>query len=96
MTHELGDEELDKIEARARAAREGPWVSYVEGRDHTSGSSFIMVGSGAARGDDIEPLGATDADLDFMAAARQDVPKLVAEVRRLRILLKRKNIDAAE
>jgi hypothetical protein len=27
---------------------------------------------------------ASDADLDFIAAARQDIPRLIAEVKRLR------------
>lgn len=35
--------------------------------------------------------GATVADQDFMAAARQDVPRLIAEVRTLRALLNRAN-----
>jgi hypothetical protein len=33
---------------------------------------------------------AADADLDFIAAARQDVPRLIAEVKRLRDELVRK------
>ena len=44
-----------------------------------SGSSFIMTG-----GEDIYLTGATGADQDFIAAARQDVALLVEEVRRLR------------
>ncbi len=82
--------ELDAIERRASSARPAPWASYVEGRDHTSGSSFIMVGEGPSRGDDIELSGATEADQDFIAHARQDVPRLVAEVRRLQNLLERR------
>jgi hypothetical protein len=27
---------------------------------------------------------ASDADLDFIAAARQDIPRLIAEIKRLR------------
>lgn len=71
------DEELLQIEARCKAARPGPWISYIEGRDHQSGSDFIMVGEGKARGDDVELTGATKADQDFMAHARQDVPRLL-------------------
>lgn len=74
---------LDEIVARHKAATAGPWTSFVEGRDHTSGSSFIRTG-----GDDIELSGATDADQDFIAHARQDIPRLLAEVERLRALLK--------
>ena len=59
----------------------------MEGRDHTSGCSFIMVGDGDMRSDDMELTGATIADQDFIAAARQDVPELINEIRRLRRLL---------
>jgi hypothetical protein len=59
-------------------ATPGPWKSYVEGRDHTSGDSFIMTG-----GEDIYLVGASLEDQDFIASARQDVPALIGEVRRL-------------
>ncbi|MGD0431156.1 MAG: hypothetical protein ABSA58_08695 [Acetobacteraceae bacterium] len=75
----MSDEELDLIEARIREATAGPWASFVEGRDHTSGSSFIRT-----PGSDIELSGATASDQDFIAHAREDVPKLLREVRRLR------------
>jgi hypothetical protein len=64
---------------RCAAATPGPWKSYIEGRDHTSGSSFIMTD-----GTDIELTGATEADYDFIAHTRQDLPRLLAEVHRLR------------
>ncbi|WP_275903561.1 hypothetical protein [Acinetobacter beijerinckii] len=44
---------------------QGPWISYVERRDHESGSSFIMTGA-----EDIELTGATIADQDFIASAK--------------------------
>ena len=75
----LTDEELQRMRQRCAAATPGPWKSYIEGRDHTSGSSFIMTS-----GEDIELTGATDADQDFIAHARQDLPQLLAEVQRLR------------
>lgn len=81
--------ELQEMEVRAAAAQPGPWKSWVEGRDFLGGSNFIQTGEGADRGEDIEMTGGTVADQDFMAAARQDVPRLVAEVRRLRALLGR-------
>lgn len=61
------------------------------GRDFLGGSNFIQTGQGADRGEDIEMTGATVADQDFMAAARQDLPRLIAEVGRLRGLLNRAN-----
>lgn len=80
----LSDNELARIAARCNAASPGPWVSYVEGRDHTSGSSFIQTGTPEQRGQDIELTGATVEDQDFIASARQDIPRLIAEIHRLR------------
>ena len=65
-------EELDKIRQRCEDATPGPWVSFVEGRDHTSGSSFIRTRDTA-----IELRNATIADQDFIAHARQDIPHLL-------------------
>ena len=75
---EISEEALSLILERCEEATLGPWKSHIEGRDHQSGSSFIMTS-----GNDIEVSGATDADQDFMAHARQDVPQLVEEVQRL-------------
>jgi len=71
--------ELETILVRCEAATSGPWQSFIEGRDHTSGSSFIRTG-----GEDVELSGATEKDQDFIAQARQDLPRLVAKVMRLR------------
>lgn len=83
----MTEEELGAITARCERASPGPWMSMVEGRDHTSGSSFIMTGAPSSRGEDIELSGATTDDQDFIAHARQDIPRLVEEVKRLRSLL---------
>jgi hypothetical protein len=74
----LSAAELAQIQARYDQASPGPWTSIVEGRDQVSGSSFIMTG-----GEDIDPLRMRPDDQDFAAHARQDVPRLVDEVRRL-------------
>ncbi len=78
----LTGDDLEEIKKRCDEATPGPWKSYVEGREEMSGSDFIMTG-----GEDIYLTGATVADQDFIAHARQDIPKLVAEVERLRKLL---------
>ena len=87
----IDEAELDAIEARCRDASPGPWRSFVEGRDHWSGDDFMRVSDLDAEPDmyvsraeagSIRP--ASTADLDFIAAARQDIPKLVAEIRRMR------------
>jgi hypothetical protein len=81
---ELTVEDLRRIERLCEAATRGPWRSFIEGRDHQSGSDFIKTAA-----EDIELSGATHDDQDFIASARQDVPRLVAEVWRLRSLIAR-------
>jgi predicted oxidoreductase len=90
--NDLSDRELDAIERRAASASPGPWTSFIEGRDHLSGDTFIRIGG---EHDDTPDMyvsiseagqvskNVPDSDLDFIAHARQDVPRLVAEVRRL-------------
>ncbi|RKZ53977.1 MAG: hypothetical protein DRR16_12745 [Candidatus Parabeggiatoa sp. nov. 3] len=75
--------QLKQIKYRCEIATPGPWISYIEGRDHTSGSSFIMTGEGESRGEDIELSGATASDQDFIAHARQDIPRLLKEIEHL-------------
>jgi hypothetical protein len=75
----LSDSDLTIIEARCSAATPGPWRSFIEDRDHESGDSFIQTG-----GEDIYLTGASVADHDFIAHARQDIPALIQELRRLR------------
>lgn len=82
----MKEEELKEIQERTNKTSNGPWTSFIEGRDFTSGSSFIMTGKGENRGKDIELIGATNADQDFIAAAKQDIPKLLAEINRLKKL----------
>ncbi len=83
----ISEAELAEIEQRCARARNGPWTSYVEGRDHLSGSNIITVAGGVEPDDDIDIVGATIDDQDFIAHARSDVPRLIAEVRRLKALL---------
>src|SRR5947209_5149372 len=68
----LSGDDLEEIKKRCEEATPGPWKSYVEGREEMSGSDFIMT-----EGEDIYLTGATVADQDFIAHARQDIPKLV-------------------
>ena len=80
----MTDEELEQILARCNATSKGIWTSYIEGRDHESGSSFIMVGQGKDRGKDIDLYGVTEQDQDFIAHAKQDIPRLIREIKRLK------------
>jgi hypothetical protein len=89
----ISEEELRFIEARAERATAGPWESFVEARDHQGGDDFIRTGGLDDASPDMyvtlsfwqsgPPRPAGAEDLDFIAAARQDVPRLVAEIRRL-------------
>jgi hypothetical protein len=83
----ITEAELKVIEERTAKAQAGPWKAYIEGRDHESGSDFIMTGEGTERGEDIEMIGATQADFDFIANARQDIPRLIKEIRELKTKL---------
>jgi hypothetical protein len=77
---ELTDDELEEMERRCRTATAGPWVSYVAGRDTEAGCNYIETGTPGC----VEIIGATIADQDFIASCREDVPRLINEVRRLR------------
>jgi hypothetical protein len=73
----------------------------MESRHGIGGTSFIQLQADADEDDEIyltratggrEVVGAdarTDADIEFMAGARQDVPRLLDEIRRLRAALER-------
>jgi len=78
----LSDDEIKQIKIRSEQATPGPWKSYVEGREEMSGSDFITTGR-----EDIYLTGATIADQDFIAHARQDIPKLLNEIGRLKALI---------
>lgn len=89
----MTEQELIEIEKRCNSTTKGLWKSYIEGRDHTSGDNFIMTGIqenediwSENRGNDIYLSGATIEDHDFIANAKQDIPKLIAEIRRLKKL----------
>ncbi len=67
----MTDEELDHLEALANAATEGPWTW----------DTYIVRADG-------RPIITADSAMDarFIAASREAVPALIAEVRRLRLL----------
>lgn len=96
---ELSDDELNRMERLAQAATAGPWLSYAVGRDKGAGSNRVELGVCNDLGSfqSIELNGGTIADQDFIASARQDVPRLLLEVRALRALLESLHVqDASE
>ncbi len=99
-TGDLTDAELDEIEARANAATEGPWqIDRVSGDVIGPGEQSSQLSYGGvlvsthpcvtiAVSYELDAAwGAEPEDMVFIANARTDVPRLVAEVRRLRALV---------
>lgn len=88
MSDVVSDFELLALRELVAGASEGPWRAMIEGRDHESGDSFIMIGAEDDRGEDMyvfrDSTPAAAADLDFIATARNVVPKLLDEIDRLR------------
>ena len=78
----LSDERLAGIEARAKAATPGPWCTdsweIYQGAEYTAGAEWL--GETCRAGE----MDGSRADAEFVAAARTDVPELLAEVQRMR------------
>ena len=72
--------DIDLIEARANAATPGPWSEAWDGEIHATSDDWELV-LRVPEGDD------RPADCAFVANAREDVPALIAEVRRLRAVV---------
>lgn len=74
------------IKKRCSKATPGPWIAYIEGRDHDGGESVIKRGVNWDE-EDLYLYGATIDDYEFISHARQDIPILLNEIERLRSLL---------
>ena len=74
---------LREIKKRLSNIRPFPWKSYIEGRDHQSGDSFIMVQTKDGREEDLYLTGATDNEQDFIAHAPEDISFLIEEIEKL-------------
>jgi len=83
----LTDAELDAIEARANAATAGEWCPCAEG-DHCSAvtAGHVVISLAVTKGT-VHANARTRSDGEFIANAREDVPALVREVRRLKNLV---------
>lgn len=87
----MTEKELQEIEDRNISGTKVPWIPMIEGITHTSGDDFIMTGVNDAndyknpeRGNDLYLIGGTKEDLIFVANAKQDILKLISEIRRLK------------
>lgn len=79
----MTEQELKEIEARASAATPGPWV-----HDTVQSESAVICGHAPGVVCEWRKGAAAFDDCDFIAHAREDVPALIAEVRRLQELTK--------
>lgn len=91
--YSMTSEELDKVRDRLSKVTPGHWTPCIEGRDFDSGSSFIMVQDGAMRREDIEFIGASAADIDFIGNAKRDIAMLLQEIERLKTYLNSADTD---
>lgn len=73
----MTEAQLAEIEAREKLATAGPWIANQWRGIETADETWLLDGNMA-----------TKSDAEFIAHARDDVPHLVAEVRRLRAILK--------
>tara|TARA_R110002020_G_C16272013_1_gene771179 strand:- start:1438 stop:1713 length:276 start_codon:yes stop_codon:yes gene_type:complete len=87
----MTESELNEIESRLNNSTKGTWIPMIEGIAHESGSDFIMTNvtnsddyNNPERGQDIELNGGTKEDIVFIANAKQDIQKLIAEIRKLK------------
>ena len=74
----MKDDVLNNLQKLHSATTPGPWSSFIEGRDHVSGSDFIQTA-----GEDIDLYGATREDQDFIAAMHEATPHMLRELREL-------------
>jgi len=98
-------DQLAAIEARAQAATEGPWKASDFGHPGRDEPSSIIIHKGAFNwraihdGEYVAAMTAwdsqEDADADFIAHARTDVPALLALVREQQATIDRVEAQAA-
>jgi len=93
-----GDDELRTIEERAEAATPGPWHVRFLDDDHAANLVAVATAPDAVAAGDLVAAtliqfpnryvdvadGRWDENAAFIAHARQDIPVLLAEIRRLR------------
>ena len=75
----MNQKELNEIKERCDKATEGPWLA-------NGTSDYTEIYDANAWGKALAPLalvGSNPKDADFIAHARQDIPALLAEIKRL-------------
>ena len=81
---EISSEELASMLKRCGLASPAPWKSLVADRDNNVALNCIQTPEQL-----IGVLGGTPAEQDFIAHARNDVPRLIKEIQMLRVRLER-------
>ncbi len=79
----LNIKKINEIKERLSEIKYLSWKSYIEGRDHQAGDSFIMVKNKNGEEKDIYLNGATDDEQDFIANAPGYITFLIEEIERL-------------
>ncbi|OTQ11759.1 hypothetical protein B6C87_07060, partial [Gilliamella apicola] len=82
----LSEDELKQIQKRSDNVTFAPLQVDLAAHDHIS-NNFISLRSEQQRNKDIKLIDATDAEYDFIVHARQDIPKLLNEIRRLKTVI---------
>lgn len=82
----LGEEELLAIESRANAATPGPWCHREQFIEAGNDSGQLLGVTMQRMEDGLDQLPGVD-NAAFIAHARTDVPRLIAEIRRLQALV---------
>ncbi|MFC8491833.1 hypothetical protein ACFUJU_13720 [Streptomyces sp. NPDC057235] len=91
----MSEQRLAEILARVEAAAPGPWES--DGAEfYGTLAGVLMIDLWVGETLDIDDLPQSEANAAFVAAARTDVPELVAEVQRLRLLLGASPVELSE
>ena len=85
----LSEDELKQIQKRSDNVTFAPLQVDLAAHDHIS-NNFISLRSEQQRNKDIKLIDATDAEYDFIVHARQDIPKLLNEIRRLKTVINKK------
>ena len=83
-TESLNWQELEEIERVVARASAGPWTAFLEDEQPIGGCSVIWVDDDPDAPDMyvwLESEVAPAADIEFIAAAREDIPDLMSEVR---------------
>ncbi|CAM3631224.1 hypothetical protein [Mesobacillus zeae] len=74
----MTEEELQAIRERAERATVGDWDYDVEDGGISNGNFMVAMADSNAEG--YPYIRAKECDLEFIAASREDIPKLLAEV----------------